>query len=117
MKTTIQKNSKPISYDASQVKNYKIVCECNNIIIPTRICTIDIRYLDPHIDDNKTHSSLDNEPPLDIMNSCCKILESYGYSEEESKNMISKSFQKTNIKTIKNIIEYALKNFGVSYNE
>ncbi len=132
MKTKIQKNSKPVSHDTSleymcdncrnthwiflreaQVKNYKIVCECNNIIIPSLVSTIYIEYLDSNID-NKIENSQVNEPPLDIMSSCGKILESYGYSVEESKNMICKSFQATNSKTIKDIIEYALKNFGVN---
>jgi hypothetical protein len=136
------KTQKPISHDISfeykchkcsmthwvflrevRVKNFKIICQCGKIIRPKRIKDIQILYYQgKRNSQNKTQTPCKTTPfppvpklPIDILEQCVKILESYGYSKSISKDMILKSFNQTLDKDIKKLISHSLKTFGGKY--
>jgi hypothetical protein len=136
------KTQKPVSHDISfeykchkcsmthwvflrevRVKNFKIICQCGKIIRPKRIKEIQILYYQgKRNSQNKTQTPCENTPfppvpklPIDILEQCVKILESYGYSKSISKDMILKSFNQTLNKDIKKLISHSLKTFGGKY--
>ncbi len=127
---TLIKNLKPDDYDISfkyscpecrndhwiflreaKVKNFKIVCECGSIIVPKRIRTINIEFLS----EESKPVVKENSVPLDILDECVKILSGYGYTSEESSQMIKESFELTNSTDIKNLIACSLTHFGDKY--
>lgn len=136
------KTQKPISHDVSfeykchkcsmthwvflrevKVKNFKIICECGKIIRPKRIKDVEIVFY--KTDSQKkieapSNSNLSSFPPVptlpvDILDQCVKILESYGYSKAISKEMVLKSFNQILDKDIKKLIAHSLKTFGGQY--
>ena len=136
------KTQKPISHDISfeykchkcsmthwvflrevKVKNFKIICQCGKIIRPKRIKDIEIVYRQRKTNSQqKTQTPCDTlacppvpRLPVDILEQCVKILESYGYSKAISKDMILKSFNQTLDKDIKKLISHSLKTFGGTY--
>lgn len=94
----------------AMVKDYKIVCECGNIIIPDTIAKIDIIY-------QNSKSVTSKSAGLEKKSECCKILESYGYSATEVEKMYECVYAEIDIDNTgtKQIIEYILKNFGGQY--
>ena len=136
------KTQKPISHDISfeykcnkcsmthwvflrevRVKNFKIICGCGKIIRPKRIKDIEILYYQKKTNSQqKTQTPCETiscppvpRLPVDILDQCVKILESYGYSKAASKDMILKSFNQTLDKDIKKLIAHSLKTFGGTY--
>lgn len=94
-----------------KLKNFKIACECGNVIIPRRIRSIGIEFSS----EEQKPIVKENCVPLDILDACVKILSGYGYTSEESTQMIKESFRITNSTDIKNLIAYSLTNFGDKY--
>ena len=106
-----------------RVKNFKIICGCGKIIRPKRIKDIEILYYQKKTNSQqKTQTPCETiscppvpRLPVDILDQCVKILESYGYSKAVSKDMILKSFNQTLDKDIKKLIAHSLKTFGGTY--
>lgn len=108
----------------TQTKNFKIVCSCSNVIRPKRIKDISINYENKAevLGQTKTQTPCENTPyppvpkvPIDTMEQCVRILESYGYSRVESTDIVNKSYFSLLVDDVKTIIEYGLKTFGANY--
>lgn len=126
------KSQKPIEVDASfkykcpcencdnehwlfirqtQVKNFKIVCECGLVFKPKQIKNIKIIYEKPTKKRKITKDIVDNIP-VDLLNNCAKILSGYGFDLDESKELIKQSYDSCKTDDIGSLIKSALKTFG-----
>lgn len=126
------KNQKPIEVDASfrykcpsencdnehwlfirqtQVKNFKIVCECGLVFKPKQIKNIKIIY-EKSTNNRKITKDIVDSIPVDLLNNCAKILSGYGFDLDESKELIKKSYDSCKINDIGSLIKIALKSFG-----
>jgi len=122
----MSKDQKPTDYDISfkyictdcgnehwlflrevQTKDFKIVCDCSQIIEPALVKDIEILY-----NSEKEIVTEEFDTPNKMLDSCCKTLSKFGYSETESQEMINQSFQILQSEEPSVIIEYAIKNFG-----
>lgn len=126
------KSQKPIEVDASfrykcpsencdnehwlfirqtQVKNFKIVCECGLVFKPKQIKNIKIIY-EKSTNNRKITKDIVDSIPVDLLNNCAKILSGYGFDLDESKELIKKSYDSYKINDIGSLIKIALKSFG-----
>lgn len=126
------KNQKPIEVDASfkykcpsencdnehwlfirqtQVKNFKIVCECGLVFKPKQIKNIKIIYEKP-TKKRKVSENIIDSIPVDLLDKCAKVLSGYGFDLDESKKMIKQSYDSCKTNDIGSLIKSALKSFG-----
>lgn len=100
----------------AKVKNFKIVCECDNIIYPKTISEISLVYKHTEAITNKPTVVIPPVPAskvsLDIQRECDTILKGMGYSSEEIADIIPEAIDSARVSYIKAIIDYSLKNIG-----
>jgi Holliday junction resolvasome RuvABC DNA-binding subunit len=110
-----------ISLREARTKNFKIVCECNTIIIPKRIKKLKTVFCQKKI---KQEVSLNKPkqvviPPvpkntiqIDIQNKCIEALRGFGYCDDEIKKILPEALEASRTNHIKLVIDYLLKNLG-----
>lgn len=129
---TKTKNQRPIEVDASfkykcpsencdnehwlfirqtQVKNFKIVCECGLVFKPKQIKNIKIIYEKP-TKKRKTSENITDGIPVDLLDQCAKVLSGYGFDLDESKKLIKQSYDSYKTNDVGSLIKNALKSFG-----
>jgi hypothetical protein len=132
MTKTNLKSQKPIEIDASfkykcpsencdnehwlfirqtQVKNFKIVCECGLVFKPKQIKNIKIIYEKPISKRKKTEDIIDSIP-VDLLNQCAKVLSGYGFDLDEAKELIKQSYNSCKTNDVGSLIKNVLKSFG-----
>jgi hypothetical protein len=132
MTKTKLKSQKPIEIDASfkykcpsencdnehwlfirqtQVKNFKIVCECGLVFKPKQIKNIKIIYEKPISKRKKTEDIIDSIP-VDLLNQCAKVLSGYGFDLDEAKELIKQSYNSSKTNDVGSLIKNVLKSFG-----
>lgn len=131
MQTTKKQNKIPIEYDISfkyicencgcshwlfmrevKVEGFFIVCDCGDSIYPKPISDIEIIYKDTEQDAPEV-PDLYVELSEDVQRLCISTLKSFGYSDEESKRMIDKTYEETSLDDATSIIEYIMQNLEV----
>lgn len=141
MKTT-KKSLKPISLDAhfkyecpstectiqhwlslkeTQVKNFKVVCDCGAIFQPKRIAKIKILYggkskrkKETGVDKDK-QEPLDKEVtkiPIDLLDRSAKILATYGFTDKEARELLENAYNQIKTEDIGHLVKYTLETFG-----
>ncbi|MEX0595526.1 MAG: hypothetical protein WD512_03420 [Candidatus Paceibacterota bacterium] len=80
-----------LSLKETQVKNFKIVCDCGTIFRPKRIKNIKINYLSK-IKKISLTSNEDNNIPHDLLDKSIKILLGYGFEKSESEKLLKDSY-------------------------
>ena len=136
MKTKqIVKNQKPIDIDLHlkskcqncstihwlslkevQIKNFKVVCDCNLVIKPKTIKNIKLLYHKKSIKQQPQKNIL-QEIPLALLEKCVTILIGYGFEKQESEELTKKCYRTNpNINCV-DLIKSVLKSFGSNTNE
>ena len=127
MMQTKQKNLKPIDIDLhlkyecpestcgqnhwlslkeTQIKNFKIVCDCGLTFSPKRISNINIKY------NKKSAIKQTLKTPIDLEQKCIKLLISYGFTQDESLSLVYKAWATANIDTPTGLVKFILQNLG-----
>jgi hypothetical protein len=115
-----------ISIKEAQTKNFKIVCDCGYVFKPKRIQKIKILYDKPVIKQLDTSvvktvvESVEAKTPLvvkqfipdTLLNKCSKTLIGYGFTEQESKKLLSSAYTDNPTENIGELIKFALKKVG-----
>jgi hypothetical protein len=103
-----------LSFKEASTKNFKIVCDCDKVFKVRRLESFKVKYFNSTIQDkqdttikNKT-SGLSNTS----LNKCIKVLNDYGFSKHEAKEMICQSHNETQTEDIAILIKAALTKFG-----
>jgi hypothetical protein len=83
----------------TQTKNFKVVCDCGTVFIPKRIKKIKVFYATANKakkdKTTATKASLTSTVDINIiLEKACSVLESYGFSQAESKDLIEQSYNK-----------------------
>lgn len=141
MKTkTKLKNQKPIDIDAhfryicpdkncgfdhwlslkeAQTKNFKIVCDCGKVFKPKRIKSLTIDYAQPirKIVEQQPTKTTVKQIPIDLEKNCVKLLVGYGFTQEESANLVRLAFNKNPVASGSLLVKYILQNLGELNNE
>lgn len=134
MKTLKKKNQKPIDFDVNlkyrcpnpdcsydhwlslketQTKHFKVVCDCGTVFRPKQIARIKIIYTEPaKIEVIQTEEKKFVKPPVALVDSCVKLLVSYGFTKQESLELIDKEYNKNNISTPSLLVKHILQNLG-----
>jgi len=116
----------------TQTKNFKVVCDCGTVFSPKRIQSLKILY-EPKTQNNKQPSHqpiiVEQKPviepeviaeslkekieiPVDLLSSCVKLLTGYGFTEEESKCITTKGYEKNPDSNIGSFKKFILQNLG-----
>lgn len=105
-----------LSLKETQVKYFRIVCECGFVFRPKQIKNIKIIY--EKVKSKQKHiTDITDTISVDLLNKCVKILSGYGFGLDESKELIKKSYKSCETNDIKTLIETSLKTFGDNKNE
>ena len=139
MKTkTMKKNQKPIEIDAhfrykcpspkcgydhwlslkeTQTKNFKVVCDCGKIFKPKRIKKIKLLFEKTTIikASNIVSEQISDKPkiitvPVDMKNSCARLLIGYGFTKDEAFLLIEKAYVKHPVTSGSLLVKYILQN-------
>jgi hypothetical protein len=131
MKIT-KKNQKPIDIDAyfkyrcpnpdcgqekwinlseATTKNFKIVCYCDWVIKPKLIDKIQITYKEDEVLSTK---EVEITVPDNILDKCLLALKSYGFTNDESYELIHRSYQISKSDDWKIILKQAIESIGVN---
>lgn len=107
----------------AQTKNFKVVCECGEVFKPKLITNVEIHYCLSEKKKSKKKFVIPKVPkapieqvhgvPVDIMESCVKLLCGYGFTSIESINLVGKAYAKVEDKTPINIIKTVLNSLEI----
>ena len=75
-----------LSYQEASTKNFKIVCFCKNIFYVQRICAFKVKYF------NSQKKQISSSIDKNALKKSANILVNYGFSDEEAKKLIKKSY-------------------------
>lgn len=107
-----------ISINEAKTKNFKIVCDCGTIFSPKRIKKIKVIYWEDIIKDKKKEEApLIEEPKIkeisqQLLDKCTKTLITYGFTKEESHDLLRQAYSKNPIDNSLDLIKQALKIIG-----
>lgn len=108
-----------ISIKAAQVKGYMIVCDCGCVFRPKRVKDIKIIYETKQPEQTvKQNQTVQNNTKIVLddfsLEKCLSILGSYGFTKQESNDLIDKALDATQSRDIKTIVKFCLTNIGVN---
>lgn len=105
-----------ISLKEAQTKNFKIVCDCGQIIKPKRIDKLRIKYYQEVNRKKETTNTLDTISIDDnTLDKCCRVLINYGFTESEAKKLLKDSYAVIKSNDCSLLIKKSLESFGVNY--
>jgi hypothetical protein len=94
---------------------FRVVCDCGHTFRVKRVVDFKLIY---HSDDNTQSKRKESNKntvviekttiPLDLLDSCIKSLMTYGFTKEESKTLITDTYNRTPITDIKLLIKETL---------
>jgi hypothetical protein len=101
-----------LSLKESQTKNFKIVCDCGSVFTPKRVKNININYC--QITSNNTDQTADEQQKidLDLIKNCVTILVGYGFTNQESEEILIKSHRQNPKLGSVELIKFALQSIG-----
>jgi uncharacterized protein YbcC (UPF0753/DUF2309 family) len=104
-----------VSLKESRTSNFLIVCDCDTIIKPKRIKTIIVQYAvdsqNKNLPEKKVEKQNTNQNIIDQAN---KILKTYGFTSNESIEIIAKYTSEEKYDSVKPLIEKILSNLEKS---
>jgi hypothetical protein len=118
----------------TQTRGFIIVCECSTIIKPKLIKDIKIQYnkkikaiAQPAVETIETIEIPEPVvniivekpeliPPDSLIDSCVSVLQTYGFTDTETKDLIHKTYQQHSTCTVSEFIRYCLKNITLGEN-
>lgn len=117
-----------ISLKQACTKNFKIVCDCGIVFKPKRIKKIKPIYFQDSLASDKTTKKSDidvsSEEPIEVvkpeikeidqnlLSKAVKILIGYGFTSDEAKELLIKSYRKFPEPDCVKLIKYTLENMG-----
>lgn len=115
-----------ISLAEASTKNFKIVCDCKYVFQCKRIKGIKIQYYTKKKTLNKSNNSKQPEPVQksneyidtsisideNVLNKSIKILIGYGFTKQESYNLLIKAYNILKINTSSKLVKKALELIG-----
>lgn len=84
----------------TQTKNFKVVCDCGTVFQPDRIKNISIKY-------RKLKQKI-GSLSADVLKQVVSILESYGFSIEESRLRTERAYEKLKQSDVKLLVKQAI---------
>jgi hypothetical protein len=101
-----------LSLKEASTPKYRIVCECNNVFQVKTISGYDIKYKKKKVKAKKHTEEID----IDLLDRSVKILVSYGFTKNESINLIKLSYKDSATtdcaSLVKQTLEFYNKNYG-----
>lgn len=101
-----------ISLNQATTKNYKVVCDCNQVFKPKRISKINIEYAvkqKPKLSDSDILTIESN-----LLNQCVSVLVQYGFTSGEAQSLVKETYLKNPTTDLKQLITNTLSSIGVS---
>ena len=87
-------NTHWLSYKEASTKNYKIVCDCDNIFTVKCVSGFKLKFRSKKIKQQKpVVEEKSNNIPDDLLTKTATTLVSYGFTMTEAKELVSKSYQ------------------------
>jgi hypothetical protein len=102
-----------ISLDEAKTPGFIIVCYCRTTLKVKGVKSTKIIFRNQKKIVAKKQKDT-QEIPLEILDSCVKILVGYGYSESEAKLLITKSYADNSTNNPLELIKFTLTNIGGS---
>lgn len=86
-----------VSYRQARTKHFKVVCDCDTVFEVKTIKTIKAIFIEEKTIQTETKTEIKPESsgpvvPAEVLEKCSKILIGYGFTEDESLNMIQKAY-------------------------
>lgn len=94
-----------------QTKNFKVVCDCGFVFKPKLINQVKIVYTK-----QKKKKNEKSEIIPEMVVCCSKLLIEYGFSEEESIELIHKAYSQNPTNSPSTLMKNILQNLGENYN-
>jgi len=96
-----------LSLKETQVKGFKIVCDCGHIFSVKTIKGIDIVFetkkpveIEPEIVESVPEIPKEKLVPQDLINKCVPALTNYGFTKKEAEELIKSTYQKNDFTDI-----------------
>lgn len=102
-----------LSFKEASTKNYKIVCDCDNIFKVKRVKGFKLKYYSIS-EKNKNSNFLDTRKnntdtiDSDLLDNATKSLVNLGFTNSEAKNLIIKIYNESHIEDIGYLVKKAL---------
>jgi Holliday junction resolvasome RuvABC DNA-binding subunit len=80
-----------LSFKEASTKNYKIVCDCNNVFKVKRVKDFKVKY-HSILPKAKTQVVSTNSIPIDLLDDAVKYLATLGFTNSEAKNLVNKIY-------------------------
>lgn len=92
-----------------KTKGFKLVCECGAVYTIKQVDKMKVSYVK-----RKSKSNIEHEPnnSKDYLNKACKILQHYGFSDKESKELVYKVYDITKCEDPVLLVKDSLRIFG-----
>ena len=74
-----------------KTKNFKVVCDCGVVFKTKQIDKLNIKFVKRS--KKECFDKQSDKMPVDLLVKCAKILEDYGCSEDESKDLVTRAYQ------------------------
>jgi hypothetical protein len=111
-----------VSLKEAKTKNFKVVCDCGTVFSPRRIKELNILYKEkkikkPQVVESKKTINVDpivQKPKIsvELLVKCCKLLVGYGFTKQESENLLQKAFEEQQTNNPVELVKIALKKVG-----
>ena len=99
-----------LSFLESSTKNYKIVCDCSCVFKVRTTQSFKIQYVKLQIKQTAVENKTEPKQtiPQSILNSASAVLINYGFTKNESIDLIKKSFDKKPEQNVSSLVKTAL---------
>lgn len=112
-----------VSLNEAKTKNFKVVCYCGTVFSPKVVKKVKLQYgqkkkVSHRTEDSNTEivQKQETQPkkqiPKDILEKAASILIQYGFTKNESQELIVETFNQYDIIDTTELVKLALKTFG-----
>lgn len=112
-----------LSLQQTQVKGFKVVCDCGSIFQVKPIKAIEIIFeetiavecvetKETSLNEPETKSPVEKDVPEHMLNQCVPILKNYGFTDKEAKELIYSAYQVDQTENVKDFIKLCFSNIG-----
>lgn len=116
-------NNHWVSLNEAKTEGFKIVCDCKKVFSPKRINKLQITYTST---ENKSTDQIASSINTDqtkkdissvLLSKCCSVLMGYGFTKQESEDMLNKAYHIDQSEDCSKLIKLALKSLGEKNND
>ena len=90
-----------------KTKNFRVVCECGVVFKTRQVEDLKIKFVKRT--KQKSSDKQSDKVPVDLVSKCGKILESYGCSESESLDLITRAYTNSPTNDALELVKLSLK--------